>query len=142
MVFKRILAATDGTEVALRGVELAAEMVARDGAELMLLTAVPMPQHVALAANVGQRSIYAFAERMAQESLSSAVDLLRRKGVGAEVKAVVGPPAESILAEVEACGADLVIMGCRSRVEPKDLILGSVSYRVARHVKVPILLVP
>jgi nucleotide-binding universal stress UspA family protein len=33
-------------------------------------------------------------------------------------------------------------MGRRSRYEPKDLVLGSVSDRVARHVKVPILLVP
>ncbi len=63
-------------------------------------------------------------------------------GVGAEVKVVVGPPAETILAEIEASGADLVVMGRRSRYEPKDLILGSVSYRVSRHVKVPILLVP
>jgi len=58
------------------------------------------------------------------------------------VKAVVGPAAEAILTEIEASGADLIVMGRRSRMEPKDLILGDVSYRVARHVKVPILLVP
>jgi nucleotide-binding universal stress UspA family protein len=68
--------------------------------------------------------------------------MLRQNGVGAEVKAVVGPAAETILAEIEACGADLVVMGRRGRYEPKDLILGSVSYRVSRHVRVPILLVP
>ena len=142
LIFTRILAATDGTEVALRGVEVAAQMAARDKAEFLLLTAISMPQHVVLAANVGQRSVYTFVERMAQESLAPAVEVLRRSGVGAEVKAVVGPAAEAILAEIEASGADLVVMGRRSRVEPKDLILGDVSYRVARHVKVPILLVP
>jgi nucleotide-binding universal stress UspA family protein len=42
----------------------------------------------------------------------------------------------------DSSGADLIVMGRRSRYEPKDLVLGSVSYRVAHHVKAPILLVP
>jgi nucleotide-binding universal stress UspA family protein len=141
LIFSRILAATDGTDVALRGVETAAKMAAHDRAEFLLLTVVPMPQHVPLRLNA-DRTIQVHVERMAQECLRSAVDLLDRMGVGAEVKAVVGPPAEGILAEIETSGADLVVMGRRSRYEPKDLILGSVSYRVSRHVKVPILLVP
>ena len=33
-------------------------------------------------------------------------------------------------------------MGRRGRDEPKDLVLGSVSDRVARNIAVPILLVP
>ena len=86
--------------------------------------------------------MYRVAERMAQESLAPALKVLERWGVGAEVKMVIGPPAESILTEIDASGADLVIMGRRSRMEPKDLILGDVSYRVARRVTVPILLVP
>ena len=47
--------------------------------------------------------------------LTSALDVLRREGVGAEVKVVVGPPPETILAEVETSRADLVVMGRRSR---------------------------
>jgi len=66
LIFTRILAATDGTEVALRGVEVAAQMAARDGAEFLLLTAVSMPQHLVLAANMGQRSVHSFVERMAK----------------------------------------------------------------------------
>ena len=142
LIFSRILAATDGTEASLRGVEVAAQMVQRYDAEFVLLTAVSVPQHVVLAANMDQRNIESYVERLAQGSLSSAVALLRQKGVGAEVKAVVGPAAETILAEIEASKADLVVMGRRGRYEPKDLILGSVSYRVSRHVRVPILLVP
>jgi nucleotide-binding universal stress UspA family protein len=142
VIFDRILAATDGAEASLRGVEAAAQMVARYQAEFVLLTAVSMPQHVVLAANMDERTIEAYVERMAQESLGSALEVLRRENVGAEVKVVIGPPPETILAEIEASHADLVVMGRRSRHEPKDLVLGSVSDRVARHVKVPILLVP
>ena len=142
MIFSRILAATDGTEASLRGLEVAAAMVTACQCEFILLTAVSVPQHVVLTANMDQRAVQSYVERSARSSLSAAVQLLRSKGVGAEVKVVIGPPAESILAEIEASGADLVIMGRRSRQEPKDLILGTVSYRVSRHVRVPILLVP
>ena len=142
MIFNRILAVTDGTEASLRGVEAAAQMVARYQAEFILLTAVSVRQHVVLAANMDERTIQKYVERMAQEALGSAIHALRRDGVGAEVKVVFGSPVETILAEIEISLADLVVMGRRSRDEPMDLVLGSVSDRVARHVKVPILLVP
>jgi nucleotide-binding universal stress UspA family protein len=142
LIFTRILAATDGTEVALRGVEAAARMAERDHAELLLLTAVSMPQYVATAAKMDRKGVEAYVERMAQESLRSSVDLLKRMGIGAEVKVVVGPATESIVTEAVSSRADLIVMGLRSRYEPKDLILGSVSSRVAHNVKVPILLVP
>ncbi len=142
MIFDRILAAVDGTDVSLRGVKVAAEMVARFKAEFVLLTVVSVPQQVVLAATMDQRTIGSYVERLAQGSLEAAVAFLREERIGGEVKAVVGPPAETILAEIEASRADLVIMGRRDRNEPKDLILGSVSYRVSRHVRVPILLVP
>jgi nucleotide-binding universal stress UspA family protein len=142
LVFARILATTDGTEASLRGVEVAARMVARDHCEMLVLTAVSVPQQVANAAATDQRAIENHLERMAQESLAPAIAVLRRMKVGAMVKAVMGPAPEVILAELESSAADLVVMGRRSRYEPKDLILGSVSYRVARHVTVPILLVP
>jgi nucleotide-binding universal stress UspA family protein len=86
--------------------------------------------------------IEAYVEGNARKSLDPAVALLRQAGVGAELKVVVGPAPESILAEIQVTQPDLVVMGRRGRDEPKDLVLGSVSDRVARHVKVPILLVP
>lgn len=142
MIIHRVLAATDGTEAAVRGVAAAAELVGSSHAEFVLLTAVSVPQHMVLTANMDERSIHQYLERTAQEVLTSALDVLRREGVGAEVKVVFGPPPETILAEVEATRADLVVMGRGSRTEPKDFLLGSVSDRVARNVKVPILLVP
>ncbi len=142
MIFHRILAATDGTDAAIRGVEVAAQMVRRYRAEFVLITAVAVPQHLVLASNMDERSIQTYLEHMGQEALRSAIEVLHRKSIGAEIKVVFGPPPETILAEIETSGADLVIMGRRSRTEPKDLLLGSVSDRVARHIRVPILLVP
>jgi nucleotide-binding universal stress UspA family protein len=121
---------------------VAAQLAKTSGAELVVLTAVSVPQHMVLTANMDERSIQRNLERAAQESLASALELLKQEQVGAEVKVVYGPPAEVILAEVETSRADLVVMGRGSRTEPRDFLLGRVSDRVARTVKVPILLVP
>ncbi len=142
MIFDRILVAVDGTEASLRGLRVAAQLAFRYQAEFVVLTVVTVPQSVARTSTMNQRSIEGYIERLARDSLRGAVAVLREYGVGAEVKVAVGPAAETILSEVETSGADLVVMGRRGRNEPKDLILGSVSYRVSRHVRVPILLVP
>jgi nucleotide-binding universal stress UspA family protein len=141
MVFTRIVVPTDGTEASLRGLVVAAQLAAGYSAELLVVTAVSVPDWLARQ-NMEHGAIEAYVESNAQKCLEEPVALLRREGVGAEVKVVVGGAPESILMEIEQSGADLVVMGRRGRDEPKDLVLGSVSDRVARHVKVPILLVP
>ena len=142
MIFRRILIAVDGTESSTRGVEAAAQLAARYDAELMLVTAVSVPQHVAKAAGMEKRSLEDYVERMGREALSSALDVLNKAGIGAAVKILVGPAAETIVLEAARAGVDLVVMGRRGRTEPKDLVLGSVSDRVARNIAIPILLVP
>jgi nucleotide-binding universal stress UspA family protein len=141
MVFTRIIAPTDGTEASLRGLEVAVQLVVRYAAELVVVTAVSVPDWLARQ-NMEPGAIESYVEGNAQKVFESALRLLRQSGVGAEMRVVVGPAAESLLAEIESSHADLVVMGRRGRDEPKDLLLGSVSDRVARHVKVPILLVP
>jgi nucleotide-binding universal stress UspA family protein len=141
MVFTRIIVPTDGTEASLRGLEVAVQLVVRYAAELVVVTAVSVPDWLARQ-NMEQGAIEAYVEGNAQKVFESVVALLRQSGVGAELRVVVGPAPESLLAEIESSHADLVVMGRRGRDDPKDLLLGSVSDRVARHVKVPILLVP
>jgi nucleotide-binding universal stress UspA family protein len=141
MVFTRIFVPTDGTEVSLRGLEVAAQLAAGYHSELVVITVVSVPDWLARQ-NMDEGSIEAYVESNARKSLEQPLELLNLQGVGAEVRVVVGPAAESIVLEIEKSGADLVVMGRRGRDQPKDLLLGSVSDRVARHVKVPILLVP
>lgn len=141
MVFTRVIVPTDGTEASLRGLAIAVELVVRYAAELVVITAVSVPEWLARQ-NMEDGGIESYVETNAQKVFEGAVALLRSAGVGAELKVVVGPAPESLLAEIESSHADLVVMGRRGRDDPLDLVLGSVSDRVARHVKVPILLVP
>lgn len=142
MIFGRILVATDGTEAAQRGVELAVGLATRDQSELVLLAPINIPHRMVLAGNLNPDALHRHVEKLAWEYLSDAVRYLREKGVGAEVKVPIGPSVETILTEIEVAKPDLVVMGRAGWVEPKDLILGSVSSRVAQQAKVPVLLVP
>lgn len=141
MVFTRIFVPTDGTEASLRALDYAIQMAVGYSAELMVVTAVSVPDWLARQ-NMEFGGIEAYVENNARKSFEAAIASLCRAGVGAELKVVVGSAPESLLAEIENTRPDLVVMGRRGRDEPKDLLLGSVSDRVARHVKVPILLVP
>ena len=141
MVFTRIIVPTDGTEASLRGLEIAVQLAVRYAAELVVVTAVSVPDWLARQ-NMEEGAIESYVEGNAQKVFEAVVALLKTSGIGAELKVVVGPAAESLVTEIENSGADLVVMGRRGRNEPKDLLIGSVSDRVARHVKVPILLVP
>ncbi len=142
MLVRRILVASDGTEGSLRGVAAAADVASRYGAELLLMTAVPLPQHVVTATKLQGQTIEQYVEHMADEALATSIAVLQQEGVGAMVKVVIGNPAETVVSEAAGSGVDLVVMGRRGRVEPKDLVLGSVSDRVARNLAVPILLIP
>lgn len=136
------MVATDGTDAAQRGVGAAVELALSSGAEVILVTAIAVPELVALRMNMDRGALEDYVERTAQKALEASVALLRGAGVGAEVKVLVGGVPDVVLSEIESSGADLVVMGRGSRQDAKELVLGSVSDRVARNVRIPILLVP
>jgi nucleotide-binding universal stress UspA family protein len=142
VMFARILVATDGTEAALRAVKVAVGLVSAFAAESILVTVVDVPELVALRLNVDRGGLEDHVERTAQKALESSLRVLRDARVGAEVKVLVGSAAEAIVAEAHQSGADLVVMGRGSRDEPRAFLLGTVSDRVSRQLKVPLLLVP
>ena len=141
MVFTRIFVAIDGTDSSLRGLQAAIELAGCYRAELLVVTAISFPQWIARE-NMEYGKVEVHVETSAQRCFQPAVAMLKQAKLGAELKVIVGAAAESLVAEISASGADLIVMGRRSRDEPKDLVLGSVSDRIARHAKVPILLVP
>lgn len=142
MTFRRILIAVDGTDGSSRGVRAGVALAARFDAEVVVVTAVDLPQQIVKAAGMGRGGLEEYVERMGRESLRCAADVLAEYKVGAVMKILVGPAAETIVAEAALPGTDLVVMGRWGRTEPKDLVLGSVSDRVARNIAIPILLVP
>ncbi len=59
-----------------------------------------------------------------------------------EILVVTGDPSEEILHAAQQCKADMIVMGKSTGSVFGSMVMGSVSRRVSRHSKVPVLIVP
>ena len=147
-MYKEILIATDGSELANRavahGLKLANEVKAR-------VTIVTVTQHwsaLDLAHEARLRKpdpIYQYEEMAAASAkviLDAAAQKAEMAGVVYEVVHVPDQrPAEGIIAIAEKKGCDLIVMASHGRRALGRLLLGSQVSEVLAHTKVPALIV-
>lgn len=141
-MFRRILVPTDGSEPALRAARLAAAMAGEQGAEVVLLTVVSVPQSLVMVAGIQQDVVEEYIEQVGRDALTAAETVFREAGLGVETKVEVGIASEVIVQQAQALGADVVVMGKRGLGGLHGILVGSVSGRVAHRLTVPLLLVP
>jgi nucleotide-binding universal stress UspA family protein len=117
---RTILVGYDGSEAAQRALGAAADL-AGYGSRLTVATV-----------NVGHGS---------DDVSQTARELLHRRQVTARYVEPVGEPAEQLIETAAEIGADLVVVGRRSRNALKRLVLGSVSADVVRGADCDVLVV-
>ena len=134
---KHILAAVDGSGGSMRALEVAADLAAKSGGDLMLIDVVEHgePPDWALAEHVRLDQIYGdmprLAEAFARDTLAKAKMQAEARGarwVRSEVR--FGDAAEEILRLQAEAGADTIVVGSRGRGRLAGLLLGSVSQKV------------
>ena len=141
MVFNRILVAYDGSEPSKKALRHAISLAENHAeAKLRVVHVFQFPQYFlgtayATATVETNEELYQYAEQTQNEA-EQQVALL---GDRAEVKLLQGPPGQSIVAEAEEFGCDLVVIGSRGLSGFKEFVLGSVSHHVVQHAKVPVL---
>jgi nucleotide-binding universal stress UspA family protein len=140
----RILVPVDGSELSLRAAEAAAELAARMGASVTLLTAVEPP--VVAAEYVSEAVLQQLrqgVEQALQALLDQAAARVRPLQPQVETRLVSGSPATTIATEA-AAGYDLIVMGSRGMgLAPADRhLLGSVAEGVLRRTRCPVLVIP
>jgi nucleotide-binding universal stress UspA family protein len=134
---KRILVAVDRSEPSLRAVDIAADMAAKYGAALMLVTAMR---------DVGRpdpgMEAYVRSEHISEPPITLEIEGVRNgltevrhrvtaKGAkDVSVNVVLGDPAEQILAVAKDSQADMIVMGNRGHGPLAGLLLGSVAQKV------------
>lgn len=144
-MYKRILVATDGTELSDQAVQHALQLADITGAELVALKVVPRyPQTyfeggVALAAEEIQR-----IEKEWQTEAMNVVNAVKAEGQKRQVK--VKPTtvksdliAEAIIASAKKHKVDLIVMASHGRRGLKRLLLGSETQQVLTHSHTPVL---
>jgi nucleotide-binding universal stress UspA family protein len=144
-MYKRILVATDGSNLSKKAVTSAIALAALSGAELIAVKVTPRyPQSYfegSLPLNPTEVSkIETQWSDDAKKMLDAVVKAGNAKGV--TVKAVVVKSdivSDAILATVKKQKADLVVMASHGRRGIKRLLLGSETQQVLTHATVPVL---
>ncbi len=136
---RQIAVAYDASPESERALALGAALARQAGARLRLVTAIAPgaaaypPLDPGAYAQLGQ-----LAHAEAREDLDKA--LAQLEGVRAEGAAVDGEPVEVLSAD--SAGDDLLICGSRGRGPVRRVLLGSVSTRLLRSAKCPVVVVP
>lgn len=148
MMYKKILIATDGSELANRAVAHGLKLAKELTVPVILVTVTQLWSAMDLAheARLGKPNPIEHFEELAaawaKRALDEASDQARAAGVVFELVHVPDKtPAEGIIATAETQGCDLIVMASHGRRAVGRLILGSQVNEVLAHSKVPALVV-
>jgi nucleotide-binding universal stress UspA family protein len=141
-MFKHILIATDGSEVATKAVSAGLKLAKQLAARVVVMTASdPLPATVTIetiAANFP-----AEYERATKEQTERILTEVRREaltiGIECETLHVTNFPAEAIIETAKANACDLIVMGSHGRRGIARLLLGSQATKVVTLSSVPVL---
>ncbi len=145
---RSVLVATDGSEGANDAIRFFLSLPLRRDVRVRLLSAVEPVPFPTTAPGMIRRRLRAMVAEIERERRSGTGKLLERAGAELRTKlsrvtrsAPTGHPAEEILATAAAFDADLIVVGARGLGGMKRLLLGSVSERVLRDARCPVLIV-
>jgi len=144
-MYKRILVATDGSDLSRTAVQSAIELAAAIGAELVALYVVPRypVSYFEGGITISVEDI-ARAEKQWSDKGQAVVDEVQQEAQarGVNAKAVVTQSdlvAESIMSAASKHACDLVVMASHGRKGIKRVLLGSETQHVLTHSTVPVL---
>ena len=146
-MIKKILVATDASESSTRALDVASEMATKFEAKLFICHVIrdmQLPDELRRMAEVehihGPRlEVLSF---VARKILHAAEERVRKTGAE-DVEAIIaeGDPAMGIIKEAQNQGVDLVVIGTHGHSEIKEMLLGSVSRKVANLLDINCLMV-
>ncbi|MFX1487021.1 MAG: universal stress protein [Promethearchaeota archaeon] len=143
---KKIFVPIDGSTSSLMAQETVAMVAKKAGATVTVLHVIPPLLSIALQLDYGvpaatMKDILSFFEQKADKILGDARSFFDKKGVNIDAKKVVDShPADSIV-ELSEKDYDVIVIGGRGEYEKDPHSLGSVTKKVIRHAKCPILVV-
>ena len=142
MMAKRILVPLDGSESAETAAALAADLARGSGGEVRLLQVHPVPEH--RVSETGR--VVAYADQEMERVGAEGRDYLESVGarlgsVPAESVVRFGKPAQEILDEAEAFGADLIVLTAAPRGWLAPITGGGLGQTLLRTSPVPVVLV-
>jgi nucleotide-binding universal stress UspA family protein len=138
-MFKTIIWATDGSEIADGALPFAKELVKRDDGRLVVVHSDEKFS--------GRASGYSILadEQELEAKIQTQVDELRTEGFDATFTLVSGASAEAAHSIVDVAGredADVIVVGTRGHRPMAGVLVGSVTQRLLHIAQCPVLAVP
>ncbi|OIJ22194.1 universal stress protein [Anaerobacillus alkalidiazotrophicus] len=136
-MFNKILLASDGSEYAIRATEKAME-VAKCNNEAVI--------HIVYVADDSKGDVLqnwntAGAQNKRKEKIKPSVEKVESANIKYEVKYLHGEPGPAIVKHANENDFDLVVVGSRGRNRLQELVLGSVSHKVAKRANCAVMII-
>jgi len=147
-MYKHVLIATDGSDLATKALEHGLALAKRDNAQVTIVTVTEPWSALDMAheARLHQPNPVDQFEALAAASAGSILDEAARRATAQGVTAARvhikdQHPADGIIAAAKSTGCDLIVMASHGRRGVSRLLLGSQAYEVLTHCTVPALIV-
>lgn len=143
-MFKKILVPSDGSKIAHKAAEFAAELAQQHGAQVVGVYVIDPFPYIGIgdASAAGLQAYMSEAQAAAGQSLDDIRKACVARGVAFDGDTIErNVTYEGILETAEAEGVDLIVMGSHGRKGVQALIIGSVAQKVLTHAKVPVLII-
>lgn len=139
ITYKKILVPTDGSDYSYNAGEHAVYLAKMAGSRLYILYVVDTD--MAFHSGIHYAEDVCELEKSGPVATGKIKAMCEKAGVPCEEMIVRGKPADTILSVANNIGADLIAIGSIGMSAIERVLIGSVSDRVARHAKCPVLIV-
>jgi nucleotide-binding universal stress UspA family protein len=141
-VLRKVLIATDGSENAEKAADFGIQIAGLSGAKVYAAYVIDTTPYYSIPLDqVWSKEVYEQIEKMGHEITADVEKTAKAAGLEAESIVLKGDPAKQIVDFAEKQNVDLIIVGSHGIGEFERLVIGSVSEKVVRHAKVPVLVV-
>ena len=140
-MFGKIVVGVDGSINSMRALQQAIDLSRQFSSELTVVFVVHIPITSYSYDVLGSLEVFNKLEDEGKQSLAKCSSMASAAGITVKTVLLSGDPAQGILDTASKEGADLVIVGSRGTGTLERLLMGSVSERVVRFSKSPVLVV-
>lgn len=141
-LYRKILLATDDSESARKAADAALELAHLSGAKIYAVYVIDRSIYSSVPEDLEwEEAMYARFRELGEEAVSYMEKAAKDTGLQVESVLLEGHPAEEIVNFAEKNGMDLIIIGSLGKSKVERFLIGSISEKVIRNSKVPVLVV-